>query len=132
MPVQDKAAYLVICTAQELLNKLGKVTRQFGLSMTQLQILHVLDMLSDEKVTVNMIRNLLVEDSPNVSRSINKLVEKNLAGKKRSTSDQRVVYVAITADGRRVHEACDKQMIGKTIDLSDKKSAALADLLMQI
>lgn len=132
LPIQEKAAFLVICSAQELLSKLGRLTSQFGISMTQLQILHVLATPGLENATVNTIRELLVEDSPNVSRSINKLVEKKLAQKKRSTSDQRVVHVSITEVGKKVHCACDDRIIGNTIHLSDENSRQLADLLMKI
>ena len=132
LPIQEKAAFLVICSAQELLNKLGGITKKFGISLTQLQILHVLEMLSHERVTVNTIRELLVEDSPNVSRSINKLVEKGLAVKERSVEDQRVVYVSVTDAGRDVHKRCDRQIVGNTVDLSDEKSRMLADLLMEL
>ncbi len=132
LPIQDKAAFLIICSAQELLNKLGKIAKEFDISLTQLQILHVLDELAPKPITVNTIRELLVEDSPNVSRSINKLVEKGLAVKKRSETDQRVVHVIITDDGERVHFECDQKIIGNTIELPEKESRLLADLLMKV
>ncbi len=132
LPIQDKAAYLIICSAQELLNKIGTITKEFGISLTQLQILDILDALDQEKVTVNNIRKLMVDDSPNVSRSINKLVDKRLATKQRSIEDQRVVFVSITAEGRRVHQECDRKIIGNTIDLPDRESQELADLLIRL
>lgn len=132
LPLQDKAAYLIICSAQELMNKLGAITGEFGISLTQLQILHTLDMLPQTRVTVNTIRELLVDDSPNVSRSINKLVAKKLVTKQRSTEDQRVVFVSISAAGREVHNKCDRKIIGNIIDLPDQECQALADLLIKI
>ncbi|MBR9980075.1 MAG: winged helix DNA-binding protein [Desulfatitalea sp.] len=132
LPVQDKAAFLIICTAQELLNKIGRMTKEFGISLTQLQILHILEAMSQEKVTVNTIKAFMFDDSPNVSRSINKLVEKQLVTKQRSSEDQRVVFVSITPAGLKVHKACDHKIIGKTIDLPDKTCQALADLLMKL
>lgn len=132
LPIQEKAAFLIVCSAQELLNKLSGITKQYGISLTQLQILHVLDMLRKERMTVNTIRELLVDESPNVSRSINKLVGKNLAVKERSQKDQRVVYVSITDEGHKVHHACDSRIVGNTVDLSEKEAAKLVDLLMAI
>ena len=132
LPVQDKAAYLIICSAQELLNKIGTITKAFGISLTQLQILHILDMLPDDRVTVNTIRSYMVDDSPNVSRSINKLVDKQLVTKERSNEDQRVVYVTITEAGEKVHQSCDRKIIGNTIDLPDRACRELIDLLMKI
>lgn len=132
LPIQEKAAFLVICSAQELLNKLGGITKNFDISLTQLQILHILDELPQGKVTVNTIRDLLVDDSPNVSRSINKLVTKQLVEKKRSTEDQRVVFVSITDAGRKTHHSCDEQIVGNTINLPEKASQQLADLLVSL
>lgn len=132
LPIQDKAAFLIICSAQELLNKIGTITKKFDISLTQLQILDILDTLPEDHVTVNTIRQFMVDDSPNVSRSINKLVEKQLVTKERSTNDQRVVFVTITAAGREVHRACDLKIIGNTIDLPDKTCRELADLLIQL
>lgn len=132
LPVQDKAAFLIICSAQDLLNKIGRITNEFGISLTQLQILDILDTLSKERVTVNTIRELMVDDSPNVSRSINKLVEKGLVTKQRSIEDQRVVFVTITDEGHRVHLACDRKIIGNTIDLPKNESQTLVDLLIKL
>ncbi|MBU1194297.1 MAG: MarR family transcriptional regulator [Proteobacteria bacterium] len=132
LPIQEKAAFLIICSAQELLNKLGNITKEFGISLTQLQILHILDEIPQGKTTVNTIRNLLVDDSPNVSRSINKLVDKQLAQKERSTEDQRVVFVSITDAGRSVHHQCDRRIVGNTIHLSPNASQQLADLLISL
>jgi len=132
LPVQDKAAFLIICSAQELLNKIGNITKEFGISLTQLQILHILEAFPQAKVTVNTIRAFMVDESPNVSRSINKLVEKQLVTKQRSSEDQRVVFVSITPAGSKVHEACDRKIIGHTIDLPDKACQELSDLLMRL
>lgn len=132
LPIQEKAAFLIICSAQELLNKLGAITKQFDISLTQLQILHILNEMPKGMATVNTIRNLLVDDSPNVSRSINKLVARQLAQKERSTEDQRVVFVSITESGRRTHLQCDEQIVGNTIDLPEKASQQLADLLISL
>ncbi len=132
LPIQDKAAYLIICSAQELLNKIGAITKEFGISLTQLQILDILDTLDQQRITVNEIRKFMVDDSPNVSRSINKLVEKRLVTKQRSLEDQRVVFVSITAEGRKVHQKCDRKIIGNTIELPDRESQTLADLLIRL
>ena len=71
LPIQDKAAFLIICTAQELLNKIGVITKTFGISLTQVADTDILDTLPDDRVTVNTIRRYMIDDSPNVSRSIN-------------------------------------------------------------
>jgi MarR family transcriptional regulator len=128
---QDKAAFLIICTAQEVQNRALGLIKEYDLSMTQLTILHILDELGTEKVKVKTIRELMVEDSPNVSRALNKLVAKGLIRKDRSTEDQRVVYVTINPAGREFHKICDEKISGNLIGLSEKEARTLKDLLMK-
>lgn len=128
---QDKAAFLIMCTAQEVQNRALGLIKEYNLSMTQLTILHILDGHGIEKVKVKTIRELMVEESPNVSRALNKLVSKGLIQKERGTEDQRVVYVTINPDGRELHKICDKKISGNLISLSEKEASILKDLLMK-
>ncbi|MBA3028760.1 MAG: MarR family transcriptional regulator [Desulfobacteraceae bacterium] len=128
----DKAAFLILCTAQEVQNRSLNLIKEYDLSMTQLTILHILDELPMENITVNQIRDLMVEDSPNVSRALNKLAKKNLVKKERSREDQRVVFITITPAGRDLHKICDKRISGNMIHMTEEQSGILNDLLMEI
>ncbi|MBU4318746.1 MAG: MarR family transcriptional regulator [Proteobacteria bacterium] len=128
---QDKAAFLILCTAQEVRNRSSNIIKEYDLSMTQLTILHILDEMPMENVTVNTVRDLMVEDSPNVSRALNKLAAKDLITKKRSLEDQRVVFIAISQTGRDLHKICDKKLLGNLLHLSEEESRILNELLMK-
>ena len=128
---QDKAAFLILCTAQEVRNQASSLIREYDLSMAQLTILHILDEMPGDNMTVNTIRDLMVEDSPNVSRALNKLAAKNLITKERSREDQRVVHIAITRTGRDLHKICDQRLLGNMLQLSKEESRTLNDLLMK-
>ena len=128
---RDKAAFLIMCTSQEVKNRSMGLIKEYDLSMTQLTILHILDELPMEKVQVKTIRKLMIEDSPNVSRALNKLAAKNLIKKERSREDQRVVYVTINPAGHDLHEICDKKISGNLIDLSEDEARILNELLMK-
>lgn len=131
--VQNKVALLTICTAQELQNKVQGLLKKYDISFTQLTILHILDELADEEMTVNQIRQYMVDDSPNVSRSLNKLASKGLVAKNRSTEDQRVVYISITEDGKKFHIECDQRLFRKNLlDLPDEESQKMVEMLMKI
>ncbi len=130
---QNKAALLTICTAQEVQNRMRNLLKVHDISFTQLTILHILDELPSNEITVNTIRQLMIDDSPNVSRSLNKLASKDLINKERSTKDQRVVYISITEAGKKLHLDCDHLLFAENLlDLPDKESAALVETLMKV
>ena len=108
--LRDKAAVLIGCTAQEIANFVERSLKQFGISREQLSVIHYLDAAEADTMTVNQLREALIDDSPNVSRILNKMVEKGLVRKQRQTDDQRVVYVSLTEKGRKLHKQADAQI----------------------
>ena len=130
--LRDKAAVLVGCTAQEIANFVERALKEFNLSRAQLNVLHFLDTEAREPMTVNQLRAALIDDSPNVSRVLNKMVDKGLVRKERQTDDQRVVYVALTEKGRRLHKQADQKIMGHNVQLSPKECKTLIELLMKI
>ena len=80
-PLRDKAAVLVGCTAQDVANFVKRALKEFGISREQLSVLHYLDTAVVDKMTVNELRETLIDDSPNVSRILNKMVDKGLVRK---------------------------------------------------
>jgi DNA-binding MarR family transcriptional regulator len=131
-PIRDKAAVLIGCTAQDIANFVERALKEFGVSREQLSVIHFLDTEPVEKMTVNKLREILLDDSPNVSRILNKMVEKGLVRKERQSEDQRVVHISLTEKGRRLHEKADKKIIGHNVRLSPKECETLIELLMKV
>ena len=123
---------LVGCTAQEIANFVGRALKEFGISREQLSVLHFLDTEPVEHMTVNHLREVLIDDSPNVSRILNKMVDKGLVRKERQADDQRVVHISLTEKGRRLHQQADEKIIGHNVRLSPKECQMLIELLMKI
>jgi DNA-binding MarR family transcriptional regulator len=69
---------------------------------------------------------------PNVSRLLNKLMEKGLIEKQRDTSDQRVVYIKITQNGINAKKAAREMINGVVIDLTSEQSDLLNNLLEKV
>ena len=130
--LRDKAAVLVGCTAQEIANFVERALKEFDISREQLSVIHYLDTAEVDKLTVNELRETLIDDSPNVSRILNKMVEKGLVQKERQTDDQRVVYVSLTEKGRKLHKQADEKITGHNVRLSLKECQTLIELLMKI
>ena len=131
-PIRDKAAVLVACTARDLDNFVERILKEFSISRAQLGVLHFLDTEAKEHMTVNRLREVLIDDSPNVSRILNKMVDKGLVRKERQKDDQRVVHIALTEKGRRLHKQADQKITGHNLKLSPQKCHRLIELLMKI
>lgn len=131
-PIRDKAAVLIGCTAQEITNFVERTLKEFGISRAQLNVLHFLDTEPVEQMTVNQLREVLIDDSPNVSRMLNKMVDKGLVSKERQSDDQRIVHITLTEKGRRLHHQADEKISGHNVRLSPQECQGLTELLMKI
>ena len=131
-PIHDKAAVLVGCTARDIDNFVERTLKEFGISRAQLGVLHFLDTQAKEQMTVNQLREVLIDDSPNVSRILNTMVDKGLVRKERQQDDQRVVHIALTEKGRRLHKQADQKITGHNLQLTPQECHTLIELLMKI
>jgi len=110
-PVPMKVMALIQCISHELEAEMKRMLKPFNISNTQLMILHELDKHVEDKMTVNEIKARMVDDSPNVSRSLNALMTAGLIEKTRDEKDQRVVWISITEAGINMHHEVDKVMM---------------------
>lgn len=103
-----------------------------GLSLIQLEILHVLSKAPDKYLTVNQIKKMMVDESPNVSRALNKLMDAMLIEKQRDSEDQRVVYIHITEAGEQAHIDADKELVTVNLDFAPGDAEKLYELLKKL
>lgn len=75
-----------------------KQLTNFGLSLPQFNILRILRGASTA-LSINVVKERMLEKSPNTTRLIDKLIEKNLVKRTRSKKDRRVVLIAIREEG---------------------------------
>ena len=132
LSLDQKVMALLICVAQE---KKAEASRLLGgtvLSLLQLNLLHALSKAPGKSLTVNQLRELMVEDSPNVSRTLNKLAEQGLVEKTRSAEDQRTVFVSITDAGEQAHIAADERLEVFSTGLSERDLRTLYRLLVKL
>lgn len=130
---EQKVQALIMCISQEKTSLMTKELKVFNISLTQLQILHLLDFAPNGELTVNQIKEYMIDESPNVSRSLNKLMDNELIIKKRSEKDQRVVFIKITEEGKEIHKKADKELIKHTnMQLNEKEVNSLYTLLKKI
>lgn len=106
---------------------------QYGLTMPQFNILRILRGAGTE-ITVNTVKDRMIEKSPNTTRLMDKLIDKKLISRTRCNEDRRVVYVEISKDGLELLAEIDKglskegsRFIPK--GLTDEEAILLSELL---
>lgn len=96
-----------------------------------------LDVLADcSPVRMAALAEALRVDASTATRAVNRLVERGLALRQRSHEDARVLQVALTEPGRRVHRELLRRrratMKAILTGFSDSERAVLADLLERL
>ncbi|WP_108810626.1 MarR family transcriptional regulator [Sphingorhabdus sp. Alg231-15] len=131
LSTEQKVVSLLGCVAHEHKTEMEALVSRHGLSLLQLEILHCLDQAPQEELSVGQLKSKLIDDSPNVSRTLNLLVGRGLVTKRRCTEDQRTVYIAITPAGHDAHERSDKELSSMKTALSSAEIKQLYTLLQK-
>lgn len=103
---------------------------KFDLTMPQFNILRILRGAKGV-ISVNAVKDRMIERSPNTTRLMDKLIEKGLIERVRCEDDRRVVYVSITEDGLGLLTKIDNERKG-FVDLSENLSEEEAELLSNL
>ncbi len=128
---QIKALVNVRITSNHIALAQSKFMQQFDLSMAQFNILRILRG-AGEPLTVNTVKERMIEKSPNTTRLMDKLMEKKFIERFGCKEDRRQSYVRITQAGLDILKSIDnaKFMEGYTAKgLTDKEAETLSTLL---
>lgn len=126
-----KAVINVKYTSNFILTVSTKFMEQFGLSMPQFNILRILRGAGEE-LAVSVVKERMIEKSPNTTRLMDKLIDKELICRRRCKDDRRIVFVKISAKGEKLLTQIDKAMDTDhlfPVNLSDEEALLLSDLL---
>lgn len=133
LSLDAKVSGLIMCVAQEQKVAVEQQLKPMDLSLSQLQLLHSLSHSPEKCLTVNQLKQNMLDDSPNVSRALNKLVDKGFVSKLRSEKDQRTVYVHITQAGEQIHNQADQRLLNNfQFKLTEAELTQLYQLLVKI
>ncbi|MGV6845064.1 MAG: MarR family winged helix-turn-helix transcriptional regulator [Lutibacter sp.] len=79
----------------------AKLLKPFNISEQQYNILRILRG-AKEAITVNTVKDRMIQKSPNSTRLMDKLCDKKLIERTRCEEDRRVVYVKISQKGLKL------------------------------
>jgi len=113
-------------------NIANNILKPHNISEQQYNILRILRG-AEKKVTVNSVKERMIQKSPNSTRLMDKLCDKNLIIRTRCESDRRVVFVEISKKGLQLLDKINiKELENHTSALTEKEAKTLNELLDKI
>jgi MarR family transcriptional regulator, 2-MHQ and catechol-resistance regulon repressor len=131
---RQKAIVNIRFTSNWMSNLQNSYMNKFDLTMPQFNILRILRGAKDF-LSVNTVKDRMIEKSPNTTRLMDKLIEKKLIERVRCEKDRRVVYVKITDLGLNVLDKIDDDFEESHLyskKLTEEEAEQLSNLLDKI
>lgn len=111
----------------------NKQLAEFDLSLPQFNILRILRG-AGEPLSIKVVKERMLEKSPNTTRLIDKLIAKNMVDRSRCADDRRVVHIEITEKGltilSSIDDVFDDMSLAENITLEE--ATLLNDLLNKL
>lgn len=125
-----KAFINIKYTSNWLYNQQVDFFKPYGLSPQQYNVLRILRG-ANEKIKVQVVKDRMIEKSPNTTRLMDKLLSKKMIERARSPKDKRVVFVGITKYGLSVLSEIDNKFTSWAYleNLTEEEAKTLSDLL---
>lgn len=124
-----KAMLNILYTAGWISNKQNDFFKSYGISPQQYNILRILNG-ADEPLNVQVIKERMIERSPNATRLMDKLCAKYYIDRLACEHDRRVVKIAITEKGKELLNAIPKNFNKDILkNLSEEEAEKLSDIL---
>ncbi len=120
----------LVYTANWFQNRVVEYLKPYGISFQQFNILRILKGAGDW-VSMNDIKALMIEKSPNTTRLADKLLDKGVVDRRRSNEDRRVVYLMITEKGLDLLKTIDDNP-GDYLDFMQKINEEEASVMSSI
>lgn len=126
---QVKALLNIKFTANYLDNIGNSILKPFNISEQQYNILRILRG-AKESITINTVKDRMVQKSPNSTRLMDKLCDKGLIDRVRCENDRRVVYVKINDGGLALLNKINMNEFDSCSNkISEREAKQLNDLL---
>lgn len=127
-----KALINIKYTANWLKNKQFEVFNVYGISAQQFNVLRILKG-AKKAIKAQDIKERMIEKSPNTTRLMDKLYEKNLIERKRGKEDKRIIYINISEKGLKLLSIIGNDFKYDFLDnFSEEEAIQLSDLLDKI
>ncbi|MBL4939104.1 MAG: MarR family transcriptional regulator [Lutibacter sp.] len=103
--------------------------KPFNISIQQYNILRILRG-AGKAVTVKMVKDRMIQKSPNATRLMDKLCDKGFIERTRCENDRRVVYVKISDVGMKVINEIDMEEFDNTMNSISEDEAKILNRIL--
>lgn len=127
-----KALLNILYTANWISSYQNEFFKGYGVSPQQYNILRILNG-ANEPINVQIVKDRMVERSPNATRLMDKLCAKNYIERLACPEDRRAVKIVITQAGRHLLESIPDSLYKDLLEnLSEEEAEQLSKLLDKI
>lgn len=84
---------------QKLSYNISQEMKAFGITRQQFEVLKILNENADKPMNLNKVKSYLRENVPDISRIVQRLVEKRLINRARQANDKRNSSISINKEG---------------------------------
>lgn len=130
--IRHKLALNLMFTNNWLLESQVRILKPYSFTQPQYNVLRILRGSQNEVLTVNAIIDRMLDRMSNVSRLVDKLLEKGYVKRTQSSDDRRAVDILITQKGLDILAEIDEQQViweQNYSNISDEDAKKLNDLL---
>ncbi|MFZ2491435.1 MAG: MarR family transcriptional regulator [Thermoanaerobaculia bacterium] len=128
-----EAAVALLRTADLVRRAVASIVEPHGITTQQYNVLRILRGAGDSGLPTLEIAERMIEQTPGITRLIDRLEAKGLVTRERCPSDRRQVFCRITAGGLELLAATDQPVLDRDTEalatLNDTEVVMLVDLL---
>jgi DNA-binding MarR family transcriptional regulator len=103
----QKLAVNILYTHGWLFSKYLKLLKKHSLTLSQYNVLRILRGQHPNASTINLLKERMLDKTPDASRLVDRLIEKKLVKRNTCSADRRRVDVSITQQGLKVLSRLD-------------------------
>ncbi len=127
-----KATLNILYTANWINSHQNAFFKTYGISPQQFNVLRILKG-ANKPLKVQTIKERMIDRSPNATRLMDKLCDKNLIKRTHCPDDRRVVHIEVSKEGLRLLDEVSKHLKDDLLEnLSEDEAKQLSDLLDKI
>ncbi len=129
---QHKAMVNLLYTNNRIMEQLNEFFRRHDITNQQFNVLRILRGRHPVPCNVKCIRDVMIFKAPDLTRLIDRLVQKGLAKRRTCSQNRRELDINITEKGCRLLERIDPEgnkLTKKLMNLTDREAKQLSDLL---
>lgn len=126
----------IIRTGHWITDQVSVELKEFDISEPQYNVLRVLKVRSGEPITVQKIQEKMVQRTSNVTRIIDKLIDKGLVNRMECPSNRRKMDITITRKGEELLGELNKKVVAfhqpMSKNLTNEEAQTLKNLIVKL